>query len=101
MYLKLKDKQFSSVPLFILCDRLKNDTILLGGDICKGWHSRYWGEYKGHNDVQHNELSMQNMIEIHKKFPQTSSMMVFIIFNKLKFIFTINVLFLNCTHYLR
>jgi len=66
------------VPLFILCNGLKNNVILLGGDVCKGWHSRYWGEYKGRNDVGHNELSVQNMIETHKKFPQASTMMVFI-----------------------
>lgn len=95
MYLKLKDKQFSSVPLFILCDGLKNNTILLGGDICNGWHSRYWSEYKGHNDVQHDELSVQNMIETHKKFPQTSSMMVFTVFNMKLILF-----YLNCIHYL-
>lgn len=66
----------SSVPFFILCDGLKNDTVLLGGDICKGWHSRYWAVYKGRNDVVHSELSVQNMIDRHKKFPQVSSMLV-------------------------
>lgn len=76
VYLKLKNEQFLSVPFFILCDGLKNDTILLGGDICKGWHSRYWAEYKGHNDTEHYELSVQNMIDSHKTFPQVSTMMV-------------------------
>lgn len=76
VYLKLKNEQFLSVPFFILCDGLKNDTILLGGDVCNGWHSRYWGEYKGRKDVEHNELSVQCLIDTHKKFPQVSSMMV-------------------------
>lgn len=73
--------ELSSIPFFILCDGLKNNTILLGGDVCKGWHSRYWGEYKGRNDVEHEELSIQSMITSHKKFPQVSSMIV----NKLYF----------------
>lgn len=68
--------QLSSIPLFILCDGLKNNTIVLGGDINEKWHSRYWGEYKGCNDVGHNELSVQNMLETHKKLPLVSSMMV-------------------------
>ncbi|XP_060878579.1 uncharacterized protein LOC132950955 [Metopolophium dirhodum] len=76
VYLKLKDEQFLSVPLFILCDGLKNNTILLGGDISEGWHSRYWGEYKGRNDVAHDELSVQTMIETHKQFPQASTMIL-------------------------
>lgn len=73
--------ELSSKPFFILCDGLKKNTILLGGDVYKGWHSRYWGEYKGCNDVEHEELSIQNMITSHKKFPQVSSMIV----NKLYF----------------
>jgi len=76
--LKLEDEQILSVPLFILCNGLQNNTILLGGHLCNGWHSRYWGEYKGRFDVEHNELSVQSMIEAHKKFPHVSSMMVFI-----------------------
>lgn len=76
MYLKLKNDQISSVPFIILCDGLKNNTVLLGGDIHEGWSSRYWGEYKGRNDVKHAELSVQTMIETHKKFPQVSSMIV-------------------------
>lgn len=64
------------MPLFVLCDGLKNNTVLLGGDVCNGWHSRYWGEYKGHYDVEHDALSVQNMVEIHKKFPRVASMMV-------------------------
>lgn len=76
MYLKLKNNQLIGIPIFILCDGLKNNTILLGADVCKGWHSRYWGEYKGHNDVEHDELSVQSMIETHKKYPHVSSMKV-------------------------
>lgn len=71
-------EQFSNVPFFLLCDGLKNNTILLGGDVCEGWHSRYWAEYKGHNYITHNELSIQNMIDSHKKFPHVSSMMVLV-----------------------
>lgn len=81
VYLKLKYDQLKSVPFFILCDGLKNSTILLGGNICEGWHSRYWGEYKGRNNIEHDELSVQNMIQTHKKFPQVSSLMVIYIFN--------------------
>lgn len=76
VYLKLKNDQLSSVPFFILCDGLKNNTVLLGGDLCKGWHSRYWAEYKGHNDIQHDELSVQCMIKTHNTFPQVSNMVV-------------------------
>lgn len=76
MYLKLQNEKLSSVPIFILCDGLKNNTILLGGDVCDGWHSRYWAEYTGRNGLEHNELSVQSMIQTHKKFPQVSSMMV-------------------------
>lgn len=72
----MKNDQFSSVPLFILCDGLKNNTILLGGDVHGGWNSRYWGEYRGRYDVKHAELSVQSMIETHKKFPKVSSMIV-------------------------
>lgn len=78
--------ELSSIPFFILCDGLKKNTILLGGDVYKGWHSRYWGEYKGRNDVEHEELSIQNMITSHKKFPQVSSMIV----NKLYFSFFVH-----------
>lgn len=67
--------------MYVLCDGSKNNTILLGGDICDGWHSRYWAEYKGQNNVEHEELSVQNMIQVHKKFPQVSTMMVNSILN--------------------
>lgn len=91
--LKLKNEQLLSIPLFILCDGLKNNTILLGADINEGWHSRYWGEYKGRNIVKNNELSVQSMVETHKKFPHASSMMVN------KFVFSCLILF-NDSNYL-